>query len=265
LEATTSTPEIVVQPDLIIIKGACASGRCEIAFKGVLKAMRASDAATRATLSVAVALEEIPTMFLPMLKDFFECLKQISVRRPVRVTWVYPQGSQDIYDVAKFAAVLYQSPTLALEIQDASESLRQFLTSPTQRQSVFISHASEDAETATQVLGIIDKSWCDVFLAQESLRQLGQAEYMRAIDDALTKCRHMIVVANRAERVPKSWVEAEWRLFANEKRSGRKSGNILTVIGPHCQLDELPASLRYFEVINLQLLTWPMLSRYIAL
>ena len=46
-----------------------------------------------------------------------------------------------------------------------------------------------------------------------------------------------------------SWVEAEWGLFINEKRSGRKSGNIVTVVADKLQAEDLPASLRYFEVI----------------
>src|SRR5687768_17297743 len=59
----------------------------------------------------------------------------------------------------------------------------------------------------------------------------------------------MIVVGSRVEYLSSSWVEAEWGFYINEKRAGRKQGNILTVVTNDIAIEELPASLRYYQVI----------------
>lgn len=90
------------------------------------------------------------------------------------------------------------------------------------------------------------------FLAEISLPQLGSCDYMKEIDKALEAAKHMVVVGTSLENVMSGWVEAEWRLFINEKRSGRKSGNIVTVINGGLTAAQLPMSLRYFEVLDLK-------------
>ncbi|MHA1996698.1 MAG: hypothetical protein ACTSU9_01190 [Promethearchaeota archaeon] len=65
----------------------------------------------------------------------------------------------------------------------------------------------------------------------------------------MEESKNMIVVGSAGENFRSSWVEAEWRLFINELRSGRKQGNIMTVITPDLTLADLPLSLRYYEVI----------------
>ena len=74
---------------------------------------------------------------------------------------------------------------------------------------------------------------------------------MKEIDKALETAQHMVVAGTSIENIVSGWVEAEWRLFINEKRSGRKSGNIITVINGGLKPSELPMSLRYYEVIDL--------------
>ena len=54
---------------------------------------------------------------------------------------------------------------------------------------------------------------------------------MKAIDDALEGSRHFILFGTKIENIQSSWVEAEWRLFINEKRSGRKAKKFLTAVG----------------------------------
>jgi hypothetical protein len=46
-----------------------------------------------------------------------------------------------------------------------------------------------------------------------------------------------------------SWVEAEWRVFINEKRAGRKAGNLVTIAVGISDIGTLPISLRYYQVI----------------
>jgi hypothetical protein len=57
----------------------------------------------------------------------------------------------------------------------------------------------------------------------------------------------MVVVASRKEHVEAPWVEAEWGLFINEKRSGRKKGNVLPIVAGSMKIEDLPIGLRAFE------------------
>jgi hypothetical protein len=82
------------------------------------------------------------------------------------------------------------------------------------------------------------------------LPALGSADYMKAIDEALEGSRHFILFGTKKENIVSSWVEAEWRLFINEMRSGRKSGNFLTAVAGGLSPAELPLALRYYEVIT---------------
>ena len=74
---------------------------------------------------------------------------------------------------------------------------------------------------------------------------------MREIDLALDSARHLVVVTNCVDNVLASWVEAEWRGFINENRSGRKTGNAITLIAAGMAPGELPMSLPYYEAIPL--------------
>jgi hypothetical protein len=56
-------------------------------------------------------------------------------------------------------------------------------------------------------------------------------------------------VGSSIENINASWVEAEWRVFINEKRSGRKTGNIVTVFSGDLTYERLPISLRYYEAL----------------
>lgn len=60
------------------------------------------------------------------------------------------------------------------------------------------------------------------------------------------------MVGSSVENILSGWVEAEWRVFINEKRSGRKLGNILTIIPGTLHPQHLPMSLRYYEVFQLE-------------
>ena len=87
---------------------------------------------------------------------------------------------------------------------------------------------------------------------QRGLHHLVYEVVDNAIDEALDAAKHMVLVTSRPENVRSPWVEAEWGLFINEKRSGIKTGNLLTVIIGDMQPRDLPASLRYYEVIQMK-------------
>ncbi|GEO10793.1 toll/interleukin-1 receptor domain-containing protein [Segetibacter aerophilus] len=114
---------------------------------------------------------------------------------------------------------------------------------------IFISHKSADAELAKALSHYLTSKGLSVFLSSETLPQLGSSDYRKAIDKALDECKHMIVVSSKVEYLSSPWLEAEWGFFISEKRAGRKHGNILTVVTDDIEIKDLPASLRYFEVI----------------
>lgn len=117
--------------------------------------------------------------------------------------------------------------------------------------TVFISKKSEDFKLAEKVYNYLQSIGITVFLSEKSLPTVGSAEYMKAIDNALESAKHLIVVGSKGEYFLSGWVEAEWRVFINEKRSKRKTGNIITIIPEGLSVEELPMSLRYYEVIPL--------------
>lgn len=120
---------------------------------------------------------------------------------------------------------------------------------PAPRPLIFISAKSDDYGHARACYEFLIARGLRVFLSCESLKQLGKSDYRAAIDQALDEARHMIVVTSSPDNVRSTWVEAEWGLFINEKRSDRKTGNLLTLIVGSMSIADLPPSLRYYEVI----------------
>jgi hypothetical protein len=114
---------------------------------------------------------------------------------------------------------------------------------------VFVSHSSKDSLRAKPLADALKIAGKRVLFSPDSLPALGSADYMKAIDQALDGSRHFILFGTKKENIFRSWVEAEWRLFIKELRSGRKSGNFLTVISGVLTPGELPL-LRYYELIR---------------
>ncbi len=112
---------------------------------------------------------------------------------------------------------------------------------------VFISCKSEDYAYARDIYNYL-KNECGrkVFLADAELRKKGVAVFGDVIDEALDSADHLILFASKAEYAKTTYVKNEWRVFLEEKRSGRKEGNILTVL-KGVELASLPISLRQFQ------------------
>lgn len=79
------------------------------------------------------------------------------------------------------------------------------------------------------------------------LLEMGNSDYSRAIDDALAKINHLIVIGSLVENITPSWVEAEWRFFFNRKRANKTKGNILTVVTKTVAIDDLPQVYRIMK------------------
>jgi hypothetical protein len=115
---------------------------------------------------------------------------------------------------------------------------------------VFISSKSEDYAHARQVYDLLVQAGLQVFFSEAALRRMGQADYRKAIDQALDNSVHLVLVTSCVAHVETPYVEAEWSAFVNEKRSGRKSGNLIVLTVGELAVGALPLALRQVEVIR---------------
>lgn len=158
--------------------------------------------------------------------------------------------------VDKFREILNSRVNMGIE---ASSNNKRIASS----YDVFISKKSVDYEPAKQVHEFLISKGKKVFLSEPSLLERGSSDYMKEIDTALDTARNLILVARSVDNIMSGWVEAEWRLFINEKRSGRKDGNLVTLLDSEIPPSDLPLSLRYFEVIPLKTENFNKLLNYI--
>ena len=128
---------------------------------------------------------------------------------------------------------------------------------------VFLSAKSADYDAAKLVYDYLVSQGLDVFFSDASLPTLGNSDYRKVIDRALEESTHMVVVTTSRKNVESSWVEAEWGFFINEKRSNRKSGNLVTVVSGGLKPGDLPPSLRYYEVLDCNPAGFDRLKRYL--
>jgi hypothetical protein len=112
---------------------------------------------------------------------------------------------------------------------------------------IFISAKSEDYPYAHQVHAFLTDKKYDVFFSKDTLPELGNCEFGEAIDAALDRARHIIIVTSSRENVRSKWVKSEWRMFLDEKRAGRKRGNIITLLAGTMKIEDLPIGLRSYE------------------
>lgn len=117
---------------------------------------------------------------------------------------------------------------------------------------IFISSKSDDYPIAEEVYTFLKDAGLSVFLANRELSKIGRAAYGEAIDDALDCAKHLIVVTSKAEYVKNSgYVHDEWTTFREELRSGRKNGNILTIL-KDVEIASLPIGLRNYQSLSFE-------------
>ena len=117
---------------------------------------------------------------------------------------------------------------------------------------MFVSHKSEDILVAKRVYDAVLAQGKSAFLSEISLPALANADYAMEIDKALDGASNLVVVADSFEKVESGWVKYEWTSFANEKRFGRKTGNLLVVLTDNMAVSQLPFALRQCEVLKLE-------------
>lgn len=115
---------------------------------------------------------------------------------------------------------------------------------------VFISCKSEDYEYGEEVYAYLKSKGLSPFLASKSLREIGGDKYGEVISEVIDSCEHMIVFATMVEYIWTPYVKAEWSMFCNEVKAGRKYGKLLSVVSESIDITgkEFPIDLRNREV-----------------
>jgi hypothetical protein len=114
---------------------------------------------------------------------------------------------------------------------------------------VFVSAKSEDYVQARPVVAALRERGVRVFFAEDSIAAGGSSDYGRAVSSALDECRHFVLVVSSPSHAESRWVEAEWRMFVNELRAGRKDGNVVVVTLGDVGVARLPIDLRMVQVV----------------
>ena len=115
---------------------------------------------------------------------------------------------------------------------------------------VFISHKSQDYSYAKAAYDELTGMGRKVFLSEISLPAMADTDYTASIDYALDKTKGMVLIAKSIDTFNSGWVNYEWSSFLNEKRSGRKSGNLITIVSDEQSILKLPYALRQYETIT---------------
>ena len=169
-----------------------------------------------------------------------------------------PGVQEGLFDQGSSNMPIYQMPHPELKSQDwqsvftaFSTRVRRHFDAVSSIFDVFVSFSGEDVDQARQVFEFFTSQGLRVFFSRESIPTLAQADYMKAINEAIDKARHMVVFSCSAEGFAKPWVEREWSMFLNEKLSKRKSGNIVVMHAGNINVSDLPIALRSQQVIGL--------------
>jgi hypothetical protein len=106
---------------------------------------------------------------------------------------------------------------------------------------------TRDASLAKEVYNSLSGKGVAVFLSTESLEQLGESDYKKAIDDALDAASIVVAVGTSLENLNSNWVRYEWDSFYNDILSGIKpEGKVFTYIEGLLPR-QLPRSLKQTE------------------
>lgn len=116
---------------------------------------------------------------------------------------------------------------------------------------IFISCKSTDYVLAEELYTYLKSQGFNIFLSNMELRRMKDSEYMDAISAALDSAHHLIVLTSSSENVLSKWVKFEWTTFLNETLSGRKVGQIITVLH-NMPVSNLPIQLRHYESFTME-------------
>lgn len=107
-----------------------------------------------------------------------------------------------------------------------------------------------DAAAARSVYQELKSAGIRVFFSEESLADEGRGHFSKSIEKALESSRVLILVASCREHIESQWVEAEWDSFAQDIRSGNKTGELFIYNCGALKPNNLPLFLRRQQMFD---------------
>lgn len=116
-------------------------------------------------------------------------------------------------------------------------------TQANDRYDVFISCKSEDYSNGKRIHDFLLKNGVKSFISCCERHNTPKDEFLKVISETLEKSDNLILYTSRKEYPVSEFVNFEWSSFLNEILSGRKSGNIITIL-KDIKVADLPLALR---------------------
>jgi hypothetical protein len=120
------------------------------------------------------------------------------------------------------------------------------------RYDVFISFNFEDEWFARVLYDALTVMNYRAFLSEIELRRHGDANFVRAIGDAIQGSRHMVVVGSSAKNMNSNWVRYELDTFFTLKMSGKKTGVLIPVLCEEMSPEQLEPPLNSHQAIKIK-------------
>lgn len=162
--------------------------------------------------------------------------------------------------IPKIKELSEEVATLRSQVENASKSVAMANnhvntnSNPKSKYDIFLSCKSEDYGVGRGIYDFLTSNGYSVFIADQELRKLGKDDYGKEIDKALEEAFHLVVIATNVEYLyheSSPYVYYEWHSFLEEKKCGRKQGNIITLLENNIGIDQIPYALRHCQSIKL--------------
>jgi len=110
---------------------------------------------------------------------------------------------------------------------------------------------TRDREIAENLHKKLDEEGIKAFFSNSTLAEMGESEFKKAIDMALSEARVMIVIGTKMEYVDSKWVRYEWDTFSQEILNDRKpEGSKIFTYLEGVSVADLPIGLRNYQTFS---------------
>lgn len=107
---------------------------------------------------------------------------------------------------------------------------------------LFICHKSDDADIAEDLYFFMKRNMKEAFFDKESLPEMSESQYRKAIMQALDGSKHFVVVFSNLEYLDSYWVNLEMDIFQSEIDEGRKKDSNFIMIVTNSVYEQIISS-----------------------
>ena len=181
-------------------------------------------------------------------EEFLKCLltSYERLKNYCRIVGASEVASQCIDRIAEIRQALAGQPDTASAGNETAEngirSLLGLTVAGSGDYDVFISFKSEDSDMAEKIYHLCQEHLLVPFWSKLSLPALSKSEYASAIDSALDRARHFVVVLSDLSYMEADWVKYEMESYRSEIREGRKPDSNFIIVATDSVYDEIIGS-----------------------